>query len=330
MLVDCRQAESTFALLPDVFKNPYFHPRFIKADALRNRDLQPKFFVYQEGEALYYYAFHLGLVPGTEFRDIQAPYPYGGPLSSSSDTGFLTRAGQEFEHWCREEKVLAEFVRFHPLVENWRFFAGDVQELRDTVWMDLAQEQPFESFSSRVRNAIRKAEKSPLDLEWQSAAAGRHFLSLYTQAMDQLQADRFYYFPRNYFEELGRWGQFRLLFCWKGAELIAASLFLYNARMMEYHLAASTPEGRRLNASTLILARAAEDGRRLRCRWMHLGGGTDDRADNSLLFFKSGFSKRRARFKIGWRIHRQADYERMLAEWKARGQTGERILFYRK
>lgn len=330
MQLDFYQSESAFDQLPGYLQHPHFHPRYVIADALRERDLQPVFFVYRERAALYYYAFHLGRVPGTELRDIQAPYPYGGPLSSSTDSGFLARAGQEFAHWCHEQKVLAEFVRFHPLAENWRFFAGGIQDLRDTVWIDLEQEQPFQSFSSRVKNAIRKAEKSQLDLEWQSAAACPRFLSLYRQAMDGLLADRFYYFPRTYFEELGRWGHFRLLFCRKEGELIGASLFLYNARMMEYHLAASTPEGRRLNAGALLLAQAAEEGRRLGCRRMHLGGGTDNRADNSLLFFKSGFSKHRARFKIGRRIHRAVDYYRMLAEWKAQGHAGERILFYRQ
>ncbi len=59
-----------------------------------------------------------------------------------------------------------------------------------------------------------------------------------------------------------------------------------------------------------------------------LGGDTDKRVDNPFLFFKKGFSKHTASFKIGEKIHRPDVYEQMKREWrKVHGAEQERVLF---
>ena len=331
MQADYNTAIKAFGQLPDEQKSPYLHPYYVITDALRDRDLEPVFFIYKDGGEVFYYAFHVGKVQGTSLYDIQAPYAYGGPLSSTLDAAFLAQAWQYYFSWCQEKKILAEFVRFHPLLENWRYYPGEIQDMRATVWIDLQQEDFFPSYTTRVRTAIRKAQKNELRIEWvNDEYSYQIFVDLYIRAMNRLEADQFYYFPTEYFRKLQDWCQSYLAFCWKGEGLLAAALFLKQAHIMEYHLSATNREGSQFGATNLLLHQAAIKAQELGCRVLHLGGGTDNRADNPLLFFKSGFSRQRASFKIGKIIHAPEAYKNMQIDWQDRyGQCKDRILFYR-
>lgn len=331
MLADYDTALKTFGLLPAEQKSPYLHPCYVITDALRDRDLEPVFFIYRDGGEIFYYAFHLGKVSGTDFYDIQSPYAYGGPLSSTCNKSFLSRAWHDYLSWCRVNNILDEFVRFHPLLENWRYYPGEIQDMRETVWIDLQQEDIFSSYSTRVRTAIRKARKNELRVEWVNGEYSyQTFVDLYLQAMNRLHADQFYYFPLEYLRKLQDWHQSYLAFCWKGKEVLAAALFLKQVHIMEYHLSATSREGSRLSATNLILDQAVNMARELGCSILHLGGGTDNRADNPLLFFKSGFARQRAPFRIGKIIHDPEAYKKMQSEWQDRYEhCSDKTLFYR-
>jgi hypothetical protein len=331
MQVDLQTALAAFARLPDDRKSPYFHPYYVLADATRDRSLEPIFFVYAQGGETFYHAFHRGKVEGTGFGDIQSPYAYGGPLSSTRDPGFLAGAWQRYRSWCRDNRILAEFVRFHPLLENWCFFPGEIRKERETVWIDLRREDLFSSYSQRVRTAVRKARKNQLRVEWaNSPLSYRTFADLYARSMALLGADPFYFYPPEYFQKLQEWDQAHLALCLKGEEILAAALFLRESHMMEYHLAAAGPEGKRLSAGNLLLDRGAVMAGRLGCSVLHLGGGTDNRPDNPLFFFKCGFAGERASFRIGRIIHAPEAYADLRREWQERyGEGSEKILFYR-
>lgn len=331
MQVDYLTALKVFQQLPDEQKSPYLHPYYVCLDATRDQSLEPVFFVYTEEGKIFYYPFHIAGVPGTEFFDIQAPYAYGGPISSSHDPRFLSRAGSQYLSWCQAKNILAEFVRFHPLLANWRYYPGELQDMRETVWIDLQREELFPSYTARVRTAIRKAQKNNLRIEWvQTSDYFQAFAEFYTQAMDCLQAEPFYYFSREYFQKLQYWQHSYLAICWKDESTVAAALFLKEAHIMEYHLSAANSNGKRFNASNLIIHQAAIKARQLNCRALCLGGGTDNRSNNSLLFFKAGFSKQRACFRIGKIIHAPEAYKRMQEDWRAvYGRCNDKVLFYR-
>lgn len=331
MQVDFSTAVRMFELLPGRQQSAYLHPYYVMADVSRDQDLEPVFFVYREKDHIFYHAFHLGKVKGTDFSDIQSPYPYGGPLSSTLDRGFLKKAWSNYISWCQEKNILAEFVRFHPLLENWLYYPDEIRYMRKTVWIDLEPADLLSAYTARVRTALRKAQKHGLQINWiNDQYAYKTFLELYFQAMKRLQAEEFYYFPEEYFEKLQTWNQCYLAICFKGNEPLAAALFLKQASMMEYHLCASSPEGKKWSAANLLIHHGGLKAKILGCKFLYLGGGTDNRDDNSLLFFKSGFSKQRAPFKIGKIIHIPGAYHKMKIDWQERyGRCAEKTLFYR-
>lgn len=331
MEVSYNDAVAIFNSFSPDLQAPSLHPYYVKADAQRDSSLQPVFFVYQEGFDLYYHAFHRSRVNDTGFFDIQSPYGYGGPLSTTEDKPFLAKAWSEFLIWGQQNQILAEFLRFHPLLENWRFFNGEVFDDRSTVWVDLMERDLLMSYKSRVRTAVRKAQKNSLQVEWlKEPQAIRDFIEIYSEAMRGLNAGHFYFFPDSYYQELLNWDQSHLAVCKLGENVLAAAIFLVSGARMEYHLSGSTTLGNQMGATNLLIHEASLLGMNLGCKMLHLGGGIDNNPQNSLLFFKAGFSDCRAFFRIGKQIHLPEVYERMRREWREKyGRPASRVLFYR-
>lgn len=332
MQVDFDSAVDAFEHLFDSsLQSPYLHPRYVVADAARDTALSPVFFVFEESGHAYYYAFHTSPVPGQAIRDIQSPYGYGGPISDTDDEVFLERASADFLRWCRKNSILAEFVRFHPLLDNNKFFTGEVLKDRDVVWIDLGKEDLLSTYSTRARTTIRKAQKNGLEVEWREPENfAPMFPGFYLNHMQSLNADSYYFFPESYFRQLFSWNQAQLAACTLNGEMLGAAIFLRGPHHMEYHLSASTELGRQLGATNLMIHAATLRGRELGCAKFNLGGGTSAAQDNPLLFFKSGFSQQKAPFSIGRRIHLPDRYNELKADWeKIHERPASRVLFYR-
>jgi len=331
MQVSFAKALQAFNKLAKNVTAPSLHPRYITADARRSRDLSPIFLVFEDNGEIFYHGFHLSPVAKNDFYDIQSPYAYGGPIATSSNREFLEKAWSSHYSWCIKNKILAEFIRFHPLLENWQYYNGNVIDNRQTVWINLNIKQPLSSYSTRTRTAIRKAAKNKLYVEWWNR---QNFIcifsTMYLELMQKIAADKFYYFTKEYFQVLLDWNQVYNAVCIYDNRAVAGAVFLHHNDILEYHLSAATVEGKRLNATHLLLHEAVLLGQKLGCKYLHLGGGTDSSANNSLLFFKSGFSKQRAPFRIGTKIYFPAQYQQMKKEYLSRyKKIPPRFLFYR-
>ena len=331
MNVEYEVALTFYERLEDRKKAPCLHPFYVKADAKRDPFLVPTFFVFTEGEEFFYHGFLLGKIESTNFYDIQSPYGYGGPIASSEDLEFLAMAWEHYKDWCLRNNVLVEFVRFHPLLQNWYYYNGDVVDDRRTVWIDLELDDLLSSYVTRARTAIKKAQKAGLCIEWVDPKKYIDvFFQHYSDAMLELGADEFYLFPKEYHKELLNWDASKLALCKRDNKIVGASLFLLKTSLMEYHLAFTLLEGKKLSANNLILHEAALLGKKLGLKKFHLGGGTGGDEKNPLLFFKEGFSDQRSFFKTGKKIYRQDQYNNLKSAWvKKKGNISNRVLFYR-
>jgi hypothetical protein len=303
----------------------------VQIDAERSGDMEPFFWLYEEGEKLVYQGGHVASIPGTRYRDIQTPYQYGGPVSNSQDPAFLLRAWQAYTSWCAENAVALEFVRFHPLLRNWDIYPGEAVFNRAAIWVNLARSDLMASYQTRVRTAVRKAIKSGLRVEWRSGPeSAEWFREFYHTVMREIGAEQFYFFPQSYFRRLLEWKQARLAVCIRGDEPVAAAIFLFSSEVVEYLLSASSQAGKRLGGTNLLLHEAAQAAQSEGCRALYLGGGTDNQPDNPLLFFKAGFSAERAEFKIAKQVHSEEGYSSLRELFpQAYEDHPGRVLFYR-
>lgn len=331
MLVSQSVASAAFASLPSQLRAASVSPEYLAIDANRAQGCQPLNWLYTEGEEQFLFPFHRRPIPETPYFDIESAYPYGGPLSNSENNDFLKRANSCFSQWCLQNSVCVEFVRFHPMLENWRFFGGIIRDDRPTVWIDLHQNPCLDEYKTRARTAIRKALNLGLTVEWVSSKEGRlRFEEMYAETMKSIKANQFYFFSDSYFDQLFDYEKSEMAFCHRGDRLIGASLFLLEGDLLEYHLSASTADGKRFGASNLLIHHAAIRAQERGISRFYLGGGTTQAPENSLLFFKAGFSDHRAPFRTGARIHMEAEYE-SLKVTHANSYTANPglVLFYR-
>lgn len=331
MRIDAAAAAILHAQLPVSMRLPTLSPAYIEADAVRSPDIQPIYWCYREGDAFWYHGFHLMPLPGVLGFDIQSPYGYGGPLANSEDPGFLERAWAAYVEAARAQGIAAEFIRFHPLAQNMRFYGGFVEDDRATVWIDLTASDILGRYLTRTRTAVRKAQKAGIRFRWaENEEIVGCFADFYRKGMAAISASRFYFFDDRYFAGIACIPGTRLGVCSLDGEWLAAGLFLHDGDCVEYHLAASSQSGKRLSASNLLLHEVALSSQREGFSRLYLGGGTDQQSDNRLLFFKSGFSPLRSPFSVGTFQHDRALYEQLRQRWAdLYVRSPNKVMFYR-
>ncbi|PKH05297.1 GNAT family N-acetyltransferase [Moritella sp. Urea-trap-13] len=233
-----------------------------------------------------------GIPVTEELYDLETPYGYGGPLTNCYDSAFLTVAFAAYKAECIKQHIVCEFIRFHPfnpLTQHDECFDFFCQE-RQVVIVDLTLEQPerWSKYSKTTRNIIRKTQK--VLTRHQADDAMDDFLNLYQQTMDKNQAAEFYYFDRDYFNQLSAIPGVELLAVKLADEHVSMGFFMQTGELAHYHLSANNSELLRENGNYALLDFAFERAQQNGCKWMMLGGGRTSASDDSLFKFKTKFS----------------------------------------
>ncbi|MEY2619274.1 MAG: hypothetical protein RL522_2276 [Pseudomonadota bacterium] len=313
------QAQARYERLPSALRIASLSPAFAAADTRRDPRLRCVHAVLEEGGAEWMHSVHLLPLAGHEGEwGATSPYGYGGPITTSDDPAFLAQAWSAWQAWCRQEGVLAEFCRFHPHAPGaLRAFSGRVQENRQTVSVDLTVADVAAGFNSLTRRKIRRTQQAGVQARWsRDPADWARYGPFYRQAMQDIQATPFYFFPDAYFEALAPLPCAHLLVCEHEDRWLSAGVYLLEGGVLEYHLGASSPEGKETGTPSLLQAEAAAWGQAQGAHSLYLAGGTDTSADNPLLFYKLGFSRRTLPFSVGQAVHDDNRY------WAAAARLG--------
>ena len=314
----------------------YFLPEYHQAYEL-NGDGQVRAFIARSGDNYLFYPFLLRAIRRVgnqsldeKWFDIETVYGYSGPLATTLDSAFLHEAWSEFCAWCHEQRIVAEFVRFNPVLKTSQYMDDSCEICfdRETVIVDLdrSEEELWASYPSRNRNMVRKAQARGLVSEQVSLVEGlRRFRRLYNATMLRNQADVYYYFSDAYFGYLTERGhEFVKLFIVRDQErVVAASLFLTYGPAIHYHLSGSEAEYLEFGPNNLMMHTVALWAIQRGCSKLHLGGGRTSSPHDGLLRFKSSFSQGRLRFHIGKRVHSQEMYDQLCALWKTQCKSSE-------
>lgn len=290
-------------------------------------DGDPYLFVYRENERQVIYPFlkrkiQNGLFSG-RFYDITTPYGYGGPLSNCGEAQFIERYRTTFHQYCMKEKIVTEFIRFHPLLHNERLLQAicDVRYVRDTVCVDLTRDTLFDHYHPSHRRNVRKAWKAGLAFEVllgkQAIQQLDTFIALYYQTMQNNEAQSYYYFPKVYFEQLIRTLNDKVMMATVCADrkVIAAGLFMFEGENLHYHLGCSDRHYLHMAPNNLLFHEVAQWGKECGYKHFHLGGGYE--RNDSLFRFKRGFNPTgKQGFYIGTIVHNQSVYNDIIRLWK--------------
>lgn len=263
----------------------------------------------------------LGYQLNKEYFDIQGAYGYNGIIASSYENYLILAFWESFDAWCQKNRIVAEFSRFHPLLNNQILASPKMTTFysRHTVALDLTDDDIWmNQISSKNRNMIRKAEKEGVTII--ESDDYETFRKLYNGTMTDLHAEGFYFFPPDYYNEYKQTFKNESLLClalYEG-KVIAGSMFMFSNDYAHYHLSARNREYSRLAANNLILWYGIQKAKERGCKWLHFGGGTTGNDDDSLLKFKRDFSKTIAEFWIGKRIHNESVYNDIIKQWQTR------------
>lgn len=261
-----------------------------------------------------------GILETGKYYDTVTPYGYGGFLFE----GEMTAEGaddfrQQYGNFCREQGIVADFTRFHPLLKNagrMRDFA-EVTDLGHTIYMDLASEEViWNNIASKNRNMIRKAQKVGIEIRHgRGKELLQEFMAIYNATMDRDKAEPYYYFGEAFYDSIYEDLQdhYELFYAVLNGETIAMSIMLHCNGQMHYHLSGSKAKYRRLAPSNLLLYEAARWGCGQGFHTFHLGGGVGSDETGGLYKFKQAFNRNSdITFSIGKIIFDRSLYDRLV------------------
>lgn len=298
-----------------------------------NGDGIGKLFVYCDNSKLALYPFMLREICGYNFKekyyDIETAYGYGGPILNCFDAEFIRNFEKNFIQYCKKNNIIAEFIRFHPLIKNYNIFSNNIEVLynRKTVYIDLNRkiDEIWEnSISSKNRNMIRKAEKNELYVE--KSADIESFKEIYNLTMNKVGADDYYYFKDDYYRVVNKLNNFILLNVIKEKKVIASAIFMGYEEYFHYHLAGSLKEYLKYGPNNFLLWKAISYAQKNGYKKMHFGGGRGEGLHDLLFKFKSSFSSKYADFYIGKRIHNNEVYNYLIDKWEQKHNKKAKIL----
>ena len=242
-----------------------------------------------------------GSIIDEELYDLETPYGYGGPITNCYSEQFLDDAFLAYREECIKQKIICEFIRFHPfnkLAQYKDYFDFYAQE-RKVVIVDLTlnTEDRWSKYSKTTRNILRKANKNLSRNKDEDSLV--RFCSLYQQTMDKNDASDFYYFKPNYFEKLKDVKGVELLSVKNELAVVSSGFFMHGSDIAHYHLSANNSEFNRENGNYALLDFAFDYAKEQGCKWMMLGGGRTSDENDSLFKFKSKFSDKSLPFFIG-------------------------------
>lgn len=261
--------------------------------------------------------------PDQNYSDIISPYGYGGPLIlevNGNVEDLVAEFNDSFTRYCRDNKIISEFVRFHPILQNQKGFEKMYETIymRNTVatYLDHVEDPFTQQFSKGTRKNIRKAidagvvtsvTENPQDLST--------FVEIYYNTMDRNQANDYYYFPEKYFSFLEEeMSQYLInVNAYYDEVCIASGIYFAYDEIMQIHLSGTRREYLHLSPAYLLRHEAIKWAKEKGIKVVHHGGGTTNDPKDTLLAFKKQFSKDDLLdFYIGKKIYNQEVYDEMV------------------
>jgi hypothetical protein len=315
--------------LPLEMQDVHFMPEYYKVQE-NNREGKSICFCYIKNKEIALYPFlfnsvnNLGYDLDDQYYDIQGATGYNGVAFSSRNEQFISDFYKEFNLFCTNNKIVAEFTRYNPILNNQEFSNDNYEVLYDrkVVLIDLQEEiEKIEAkyYSGANRNSIRKAIskgiKTNIVTDINSYIT---FHNIYMSLMDFLKAEKKYRYSQNYFSDIFyQLSKHNILIMaiFEGRP-IGGAMAIFNEINSHYFLSAVLPEFRNSGANNLLLNELIMTLKKYKIKTINLGGGKTSSPKDNLLRYKMSFSKGLTSFFIGKRIINKNVYENIVSQWK--------------
>lgn len=241
-------------------------------------------------------------IDNNNYYDIVTPYGYGGPIILSQNVEnkgeLILQYYEAFGQYCKENNIVSEFIRFHPLLNNVEDFKDlyNVSCIRKTLGTNLRDfDDPFQSeFSKRCRQNIRKALRNGVTFQiLEKPEEIGEFKKIYYSTMDRNNARDYYYFDDEYFNKILRYFSDNIIIVKALFEekTIAQGLYLVYGNKIHIHLSGTLSEYLYLSPAYVLRYAVTLWGKENNYEIIHHGGGRTNTAEDGLFKFKKQFAK---------------------------------------
>jgi serine/alanine adding enzyme len=257
------------------------------------------------------------------FHDIITPYGYGGPIITVCQEGRKSELVNEFiiafKHYCENNRIVSEFVRFHPIIGNVHDFSSiyEVKHIRNTIGTNLvAYEDPIQSeFSKSCKKNIKKALRMGVDFRITEQPKDLHdFQKIYYSTMRRNEAAEYYFFGDDYFNKCLKLLGTHIVTVeaiYQEQTIAMGLYFIYN-KTIHIHLSGTFSSFLDLSPAYILRYAVTKWGKENGYHLIHHGGGRSNTLDDNLYKFKKQFGKNTEfEFYIGKKVWNAEVYEQL-------------------
>lgn len=299
----------------------YFEKKYIE---LYTSNKNIDFFYYELKNKFFFFPYIKQSLPFySKYYDIESVYGYSGILSNSSDSNFLDSAWNKFETESKKENIVCGFVRFNPFLENHKLIKNinlKVYKEKKIVFVDLKKkiEEIVKDFSSDNKNKINKIKKFNITVsDHYSEKDLEEFKFFYKKRMKEVNAKDMYFFHENYFKKFLQLKNFYTIFKVKYKNIIIGmSLVIHYNKIAHYHLSASDRNYFKFAPNNILRYFAIKFFKEKKYDILNFGGGVTSDENDTLLAFKSRFSKQFKNYYIGKFIFNHEVYNSEVQKWE--------------
>lgn len=252
-----------------------------------------------------------------KYFDLTTPYGYGGWLIEGDDN--IDNLIIEYSNWCKENLIISEVVRFHPILANQEKMKNfyDVMDLGKTISIDTSSNDViWSNFTTQNRGKIKKAMNYGVTIKHGvNSQILKEFKHIYNITMNKDNADDYYYFEDDFYQsiinDLNKNSD--IFYAEYNGKIVASTIILKCNKKLTYHFSGVLTDYRYLQATNLMLYQIALWGAENGYRSFHLGGGVGSKEDNLYEFKKSFNKKDNYQYSIGKIIFNQELYDELVS-----------------
>ena len=274
----------------------------------------------EEGEVAYpFIKRHINNSRENFYFDITTPFGYGGPVVKAKNdyVKLVANFRGSFAAYCNKEKIIAEYIRFHPLKENALLFKEHLKlsALYETFTIKLKDYFASEATTQLSNGSFEKDS----DLVIKKLGTVRHmfeFLVLYySAARRREESDSYYFFTNDYFETLisSMGPNLHLFGAYHDNKLVSACYVLSMGDTIYFHLEGSLSDADNEKTMQLLLLKVAEWGEENYYAYFHLGGDFQGDVYSGKPVKKELANCKPEVFYIGQKVYDQEVYNQLVA-----------------
>lgn len=256
-------------------------------------------------------------LPANMWFDLSTPYGYGGFWVDGENYEAVNEA---YEHYCREQGFVSEFVLFHLCSGYQPHYNGKTETHTHNVVrsLKLPLDEILRDFEHKVRKNLKRAAASGLDIEIDTTGERlEDFLNIYYGTMDRTGATEKFSFSKRFFENLNEMnGNYVYLHVLSEGQIISTELVLYGSENCYSFLGGTNRDFFHLRPNDFLKCEIIKWAKEKGLKRFILGGGYGD--DDGIFKYKKSLAPNGVcDLYIGKKIFDEAKYEKLVGMRKA-------------